>query len=797
MKKQVEPSTNAVESRQDYCERFEPNYTQGLNAQQVQMRQQQGLSNDSGEIKTKTVGQIIRGNLITPFNILNVILASMVFLVGSYKNLLFMGVVICNTLIGTLQEIRAKKTIDKLSLIAAPKARVVRGGEEQSLPVEELVLDDILRLSTGNQICADCIVQYGACEVNESLLTGESDPVVKQPGDLLFSGSFVVSGDCYARVEHVGTENYAAQITNRAKYLKKPNSEIMTSINKIIKVLGLSIIPVGIALFYKQFVISAQPFSQAVVSTVAALIGMIPEGLVLLTSVVLAVSVIRLSRYNALVQDLYSIETLARVDVLCVDKTGTITEGTMQVDGIEPLCPIAQTQVEDAIAAVTNALNDENPTSLAMKQMGFAVPDWQCTGTVPFSSARKWSGASFQNVGTFLIGAAEFVLGERFEPLREKVEAYAVQGQRVLLLAYSQNSFREQELPKEIAPIALLLLSDKIRDNARETLEYFADQGVDIKVISGDNAVTVANIAKRAGLEKADRFVDATTLKSYDDIRQAAEEYTVFGRVTPQQKLDLVKALKEQKHTVAMTGDGVNDVLALKESDCSIAMASGSDAARTVSQLVLLDSNFASMPRIVQEGRRSINNLQRSSSLFLVKSIFSAIIAVCFIFLQCDYPFQPIQFTLINTFTIGIPSFILALEPNKDRIRGSFLVNIIRKSLPGAFTMVANVLLLVAISLFLHLPNEQISTLAVILTGFTGLLTLLKVCMPFNLLRTALYTLMVVGFVMAMLFFQSLFSLVDLTIPMIVVLVPLLLFAICMMSAVLHVIERIIMRNAE
>lgn len=798
MKRHRELSVDTAERwDQEYCERFEPDYTQGLNPQQVQMRQQQGLTNGEGEIKTKTVGQIIRGNLITPFNILNIILASMVFLVGSYKNLLFMGVVICNTLIGTFQEIRAKKTIDKLSLIAAPKARVVRSGEEQGLPVEDLVLDDILHLSAGNQVCADCIVQFGECEVNESLLTGERDPVVKKPGDLLFSGSFIVSGDCHARVEHVGAENYASQITNHAKYLKKPNSEIMTSINKIIKLLGFAIIPVGAALFYKQYVLSAQPFSQAVVSTVAALIGMIPEGLVLLTSVVLAVSVIRLSRYNALVQDLYSIETLARVDTLCLDKTGTITEGTMQVDGIEPLCPIPQPQVEDAIAAVTHALNDENPTSMAMKQLGLVVPDWICVDSVPFSSARKWSGASFANIGTFVIGAAEFVMQDCFEPLREKVEQYSSQGQRVLLLAYSPNPFQDKGLPKELSPLALLLLSDKIRDNARETLEYFADQGVEIKVISGDNAVTVANIAKRAGLENADRFVDATTLKTYEDIQKAVEEYTVFGRVTPQQKLDLVKALKEQKHTVAMTGDGVNDVLALKESDCSIAMASGSDAARTVSQLVLLDSNFASMPRIVQEGRRSINNLQRSSSLFLVKSIFSTIIAVCFIFLQCDYPFQPIQFTLINTFTIGIPSFILALEPNKDRIRGKFLVNIIRKSLPGALTMITNILLLVAVSLFLHLPNEQISTLAVILTGFTGLLTLLKVCVPFNLLRSALYTLMVVGFIMAMLFFQPLFSLVDLTIPMVVVLVPLLLFAICMMSVVLHVIERIIMRNAE
>lgn len=787
-------TTDAV---QEYCERFEPEYATGLNQLQVQMRQQQGLTNGDGEIKTKTVGQIIRDNLITPFNILNIILASMVFLVGSYKNLLFMGVVISNTLIGAFQEIRAKKTIDKLSLIAAPKAKVVREGEEYSLPVEELVLDDILLLSAGNQVCADCIVAVGECEVNESLLTGESDPVVKRPGDLLYSGSFIVSGDCRAQVEHVGADNYASQITNNAKYMKKPNSEIMTSINKIIKILGFAIIPVGVALFYKQYVLTAQPFDQAVVSTVAALIGMIPEGLVLLTSVVLAVSVIRLSRYNALVQDLYSIETLARVDTLCLDKTGTITEGTMQVDGIEPLCPITRTETEDAISAVTHALNDSNPTFMALKEVGSSVPEWECTGQVAFSSARKWSGASFERVGTFVIGAAEFVLKEQFEPLREKVEEYSAQGQRVLLLAHSAEPFREKELPEHLAPLALLLLSDKIRDNARETLEYFADQDVDIKVISGDNAVTVANIAKKAGLQRADQYVDATTLKTYEDIQDAAEKYAVFGRVTPQQKLDLVKALKEKKHTVAMTGDGVNDVLALKESDCSIAMASGSDAARTVSQLVLLDSNFASMPRIVREGRRSINNLQRSSSLFLVKSIFSTIIAVCFIFLQSPYPFQPIQFTLINTFTIGIPSFILALEPNKERIRGRFIVNVIKKSLPGALTMVTNILLLTGVSLFLGFTDQQISTLAVILTGFTGLLTLLKVCLPFNLLRGALYVFLASGFILAMLFFRPLFSLVGLTAPMVIVLVPLLIFAVCMMSVVLHMVEKIVMRNAE
>lgn len=779
------------------AERFYPDYTTGLNRQQVQLRQQQGLVNQEVKVKTKSIKQIVLGNIVTPFNILNIILGSLVFMVGSYKNLLFLGVMLCNTAIGILQEIRAKKTIDKLSLIAEPKAQVIRSGQKQEISIHDLVLDDIIMLNAGNQICTDCIVAAEGCEVNESLITGESDPVAKGPGDTLLSGSFVVSGTCYAQVEHVGADNYAAKITSNAKYLKKPNSEIMTWVNRIIKTIGYSIIPVGALLFYKQISLSGEPLADSVVSTVAALIGMIPEGLVLLTSVVLAVSVIRLSAHKALVQELYSIETLARVDVLCLDKTGTITEGIMQVDGIQPLCGITQQQTEDAIGAVVGALNDSNPTFHALKVLCPESPGWECTQSLPFSSAKKWSGASFEGVGSFIIGASEFILGDQFEAIRERVERFSKRGQRVLLLAYSEQPFREKDLPEEVRPLALILLSDKIRENAQETLEYFADQGVDIKVISGDNAMTVMNIARRAGLKNSYLCVDATTLHTYEDIKAAAEKYTVFGRVTPQQKLDLVKALKEQKHTVAMTGDGVNDVLALKESDCSIAMASGSDAARNVSNVVLLDSNFSSMPRIVQEGRKSINNLQRSSSLFLVKSIFSTIIAICFIFLAYNYPFQPIQFTLINAVTIGIPSFILALEPNKERIKGSFITNIIKKSLPGAITMITNVLLLVAISGFLNFTDDQISTLAVITTGFVGLLILFKVCMPFNSLHSALFSLMVTIFIIALLFFKDLFSLVPVNLPMFMVLVPMMVFSACMMTVALHVIEKIIMRKVE
>lgn len=770
-------------------ERFFPAAEQGLHEEQVQKRMEQGLYNGENDIKTQSEGQIILKNIITPFNILNFILALLVLLVGSYKNMLFMGVIFCNILIGSFQEIRAKHTIDKLSLIAAPKAHVIRSGKTIEIAVSEIVLDDVLALSTGGQVCADCILLDGECEVNESLITGESDPIFKKPGDMLLSGSFIVSGNCRARTEHVGSENYANKITNSAKYVKKPNSEIMYWINRIIKWVGFIILPIGILLFSKQFFLTESGFQDSIVSTVAALVGMIPEGLVLLTSVVLAVSVIRLSSHKTLVQELFCIETLARVDTLCLDKTGTITEGCMQVDELIPLSDCPKQELEQAFSALAANLTDSNPTFLAIQEHFSHSPGWHCLETRPFSSARKWSGASFDQHGTYVMGASEFILKDRFELVREQVEACSKNGQRVLLLAHSSGAFREKELPEHITPLALILLSDKIRPEAPQTLRYFADQGVDLKVISGDNAVTVANIAQKAGLENAHRYVDATTLTTPEKIREAARQYSVFGRVTPQQKLELVKALKADGHTVAMTGDGVNDVLALKESDCSVAMASGSDAARTVSQLVLLDSNFASMPRVVQEGRRSINNLQRSASLFLVKSIFSAIIALCFIFIAIRYPFEPIQMTLISALTIGAPSFVLALEPNRERIRGKFIINVIQKSLPAALTMALNILVLAILYRPLGFSDDQFSTMAVLITGATGLMMLFRVCTPFNLLRGFLMGAMTLGFVLAILLFPHFFSLVPLTLTMAITLVILLVFAVGCISLFLHLID--------
>ena len=773
-------------------QRFYPDPGEGLSPQQVEQRMKEGLHNGDSGVRSKSEGQIIRENVLTFFNLLNFALALAVILVGSPQNALFMGVILSNIVIGSFQGIRAKRTIDKLSLISAPKAVVLRGGQRYTVPVADVVLDDVLIFGAGNQICADAVVVGGECEVNESLLTGESDPIVKRPGDPLLSGSFIVSGTCSAQVEHVGAESYANKIAGDASYMKKRNSEIMNSIDFIVKIIGFAILPIGALLFWKQYFVLGDNLRSSVVSTVAAMVGMIPEGLVLLISLAFAVSVVKLSARKTLVQDMYCVETLARVDTLCLDKTGTITEGSMQVDGLAPFEGFTEDSMKEALTALVNTLTDSNPTFMALKDWLPESTSWRAAETVPFSSARKWSGAYFSGRGCYVMGAGEFILGEGFGPYKAKAEGYSKNGQRVLLLARADKSFDDKALPEGMKPMGLVLISDKIRKEAPRTLRFFADQGVDLKVISGDNAVTVANIARRAGLDNADRYVDATTLRTDEDIRRAVKEYAVFGRVTPQQKLSFVKALKEDGHTVAMTGDGVNDVLALKESDCSIAMASGSDAARTVSNLVLLDSNFASMPVVVQEGRRSINNLQRSSSLFLVKTIFSALIGVLFIFINYSYPFQPIQQTLISSLTIGVPSFILALEPNNDRLRGKFIGNVIRMCIPAALTMTANIVALCALAAPLGLTADETSTMAVIVTAMTGFIMLFKVSAPFNALRGTLFFGLLTAFLLAFGFFGELFMLTDLTLPMLIALMPLLIFAIVFMLAMLHLVDHVI-----
>lgn len=733
-------------------QRFSPEPDIGLSDEQVQSRIKDDLINHNCDVPTKSIRQIIRDNTFTLFNLLNIILGVAVFLVGSYKNMLFLGVMFCNVIISIFQEIRAKRTIDKLSIISSAKVTVIRNRKKVVLPIDKLVLDDVIELKNGNQVPSDCILLSGECDVNESLLTGESDAIHKCSGDQILSGSYLVSGRCYARVERIGADNYAAGISAQAKYIKKINSEILSVLNRIIKVLTFVIIPLSILLFIQQYSLSISTSNDtfmavhdAVIQTVASVIGMIPEGLILLTSTVLAVSVVRLSKHRVLVQELYCIEMLARVDVLCLDKTGTITEGSMEVSNIVSYGDYTENSIHRIMCGLTDALEDSNATFMALNTKFNAQSDLTAERIIPFSSEKKWSGAYFgAKEGSYVIGAAEFILEEIPEDLKKILEQYS-RGYRALLLAHSVYDFNGRNLPDDIEVCGLVLLMDKIRKEAPATLNYFAEEGVNVKVISGDNPLTVSEVARRAGVKNYNCYIDATTLKTDEDIQKAVEKYTVFGRVTPAQKKAFVLALQSKGHTVAMTGDGVNDVLALKEADCSIAMASGSDAARSVSQLVLLDSNFASMPHVVAEGRRSVNNIQRSATLFIVKTIFSTLLAILFVFLHVEYPFQPIQLTLVNAFTIGIPSFFLALQPNKDRIQGVFIFNILQKAIPAGITTVIGIVFCIIAANVFHLEYTEYSTLSVCVISSVAFMVLCYVSLPFNLYRGVLFTLMVVG----------------------------------------------------
>ena len=655
----------------------------GLTKEEVEERIKENKVNYDTSLPTKSIKTIVRENIFTLFNLINILLGVAVFCVGSYKNLLFLIVIFCNTAISIIQEINSKKAVDKLSILAQAKVNCIRDGEKQEIGINSIVLDDLLMLETGNQIVADSIILEGEVEVNESFITGESDVIYKRKGDTLLSGSFVVSGKCKAEVIHIGDENYTSKISSGAKYVKKVNSEIMKSLNGIIKIVSIAIVPIGILLFFNQLGLTENSFKNAVVNTVAAIIGMIPEGLVLLTSTVLAVSVIRLSKRKVLVQELYCIETLARVDTLCLDKTGTITEGRMEVNDIIEITK-SKEELEEILSEIASASDDNNSTIEAIRTKYKNKQKWKVINKIPFSSQKKWSGVCFKDKGSYIIGAPEFVLREKYDEYKERIEKYS-NDYRVIIVANSEGDFIEKELPDKLEVLGFVLISDVIRKEASKTLKYFKEQGVNIKIISGDNPITVSKIAKRADVENSEKYINMQEIKTKEQLEKAAKEYTIFGRVTPVQKKELVQALKKEGHTVAMTGDGVNDVLALKEADCSIAMASGSDATRNVAELVLLDSNFASMPEIVLEGRRTINNIERSATLFLVKTIYASILAIIFLFVNMPYPFMPIQLTLISTVTIGIPSFVLALEPNKERIKGKFLRNVISRALRNSF----------------------------------------------------------------------------------------------------------------
>ncbi len=736
-------------------ERFLTEEKEGLTALQVQSRMEAGLNNCDTSVKTKSGKQIIKENVVTLFNILNLLFAIAIFSVGSYKNVTFLGVVICNTLISTFQELHSKKVVDRLSVIASTKATVTREGKIREIPLDQIVLDDVIHFALGNQVVTDSFILSGEVEVNESFITGESDPIIKKEGDLLLSGSFIVSGSCVARVEHVGLANYTAKISKDAKYIKEVNSEIMRSFQKIIKMVSFLLFPMAILLFSKQMSLEGNTLQTAITSTVAALIGMVPEGLVLLTSTVLAVSVMRLAKRNVLVQELYCIETLARVDTICLDKTGTITVGRMEVVDLVPLSS-SKEEVEEILGTMFHHLKDENPTACAIRDRFTSVASWKEESVIPFSSKKKYSGVRFQGKGTYYVGAPEFILFDQGKSIEKELKKYT-------------KDYRVVVLTKEQTPLALLLIRDKIRKSANETLQYFRDQGVKIKVISGDNIETVSEIAFRAGIPDDSKRIDATTLRTRRDIEEAVEEYDIFGRVTPSQKKEIVLALKKHGHTVAMTGDGVNDVLALKASDCAVTVASGSDAARNVSQLVLLDSSFDSLPSVVLEGRRTINNIQRSSSLFLVKTIYTTILSIYFLFVDFAYPFEPIQLSFISVLAIGIPSFVLALEPNHNRMEGKFLFNILKKALPAALTIATNIILITILGSIFTFTHGELSTLSVITTAYTAFILLYRICKPFNALHRLLFGTMILVFVLGILLVPKLFSLATFTIPMLII----------------------------
>lgn len=826
----------------------------GLTNEQVQERIAEGKVNFNENPNTRTYKQIIKENTLTFFNFLNAVLLVLVLFVGSYKNSMFVGIIIINTVIGIIQEIRAKKTIDKLAILTESKAVVLRDGKKWSISTEKLVLDDLIYLKTGEQVPADCRILEGSLEVNESLLTGEADNLGKREGDELFSGSFVTAGEACCQIIHVGKDNYASQITSEAKEFKRHNSELRNSLNAILKVISIIIVPLGLLLFYKQFYIVGDSVKDSVVSTVAAVLGMIPEGLVLLTSVALTLGALTLARKKTLVQELYCIETLARVDTLCLDKTGTITEGTMCVEKVEAYDPnwreaelaesileedeagfpeneiseeedgfgerAAEEKAEEEISEknlpelsesekesekeisrimgnLMAVLKDQNATADALRKYFPAKKDMTPTNVIPFSSDRKYSGASFKEQGTYLMGAAQFLFLEGNDALVEKCSEYAEQGFRVLVLAHSPNESTGTELPLGLVPEVLLILTDVIRKEAPDTLRFFDSQGVDLKVISGDDPVTVSSIAKRAGLKNAEQYVDATTITTQEEMDEAVANYSIFGRVTPQQKKAMVLSLKKQGHTVAMTGDGVNDVLALKEADCSIAMAEGSDAAKNIANVVLLDSNFAAMPHIVNQGRRVVNNIRTAASMFLIKTIFSVMLSLITIFFGEAYPFEPIQMSLISACAVGIPTFLLAQENNYQKIDHTFLRHVFMNAFPAAVTITGCVFAVMVVCQDVYHSNVMLNTACVLVTGWNYMAALKTVYAPLNRYRKVIIYSMQCSFFLAAVVLQKLLALGSLEFGMIILVFLLMTFSPILIEAITNGIRKMYSRSFD
>jgi cation-transporting ATPase E len=824
----------------------------GLTNEQVQERIAEGKVNVNENPNTRTYKQIILENTLTFFNFLNIALLVLVLFVRSYKNSMFMGIILINTVIGIIQEIRAKKTIDKLAILTESKTVVLREGKKWSISTEKLVLDDLIFLKTGDQVPADVKVLEGTVEVNESLLTGESDNLSKSQGDELFSGSFVTSGEACCQVIHVGKDNYASQITSEAKEFKRHNSELRNSLNAILKVISIIIVPLGAMLFYKQYMIVGDTLKDSVVNMVAAVLGMIPEGLVLLTSVALTLGSMVLATKKTLVQELYCIETLARVDTLCLDKTGTITEGTMKVEDVQ-LYDTAQTtviqhtakfdpetgepvqnvsalkpevtvsaekengQIQETVNSETvsqeerqklqeidhimgnmmSVLHDQNATADALRKRFPSRNDLKLIHAIPFSSDRKYSGAVFEGRGTYLMGAAQFLFPEGNEELLEHCSSYAQEGYRILVLAHSEQETKGTERPTGLEPLGLFLITDVIREEAPDTLAFFDSQGVDLKVISGDDPVTVSAIAKKAGLKNANHYIDATTIKTSEEMQRAVAECSVFGRVTPQQKKQMVQALQSQKHTVAMTGDGVNDVLALKEADCSIAMAAGSDAAKNIANVVLLDSNFGAMPHIVNQGRRVVNNIRSAASMFLIKTIFSVLLSLITIFFGDAYPFEPIQMSLISACAVGIPTFLLTQENNYNKIDHTFLRHVFMNAFPAAVTITGCVFTIMLVCQDVYHSNVMLNTACVLVTGWNYMSALRTVYSPLNTYRKVIIYGMQFAFFISAVVLQDLLTLGSLEFGMIILVFVLMTFSPILIETITEWIRRIYEKSLD
>jgi cation-transporting ATPase E len=740
-------------------ERIAADPQSGLSAEQVKRRFAQGENNYKVESSTLSVPEIVRSNVCTYFNLVFAVIAVLLAIVGAWSDMLFLPIIVANTCIGIIQEVHSKKVLDKLSILNAPHAVVIRDGKRQEIPADQLVLDDIVEFSAGSQIPADAKVVSGELQVNESLITGESDEIEKREGDSLLSGSFVVSGKACARLEKVGKDSYISKLTLQATKSKKgEQSEMIRSLNYLIMVMGIIIIPIGIALFVQSFIYNEGTFHDSITGMVAAIIGMIPEGLYLLTSVALAVSSVRLAQKKVLIHDMKCIETLARVNVLCVDKTGTITEPGMHVYDFSVLDGADQLEISQLLADFVAAQEKDNATMEALKAYFSNGSGMQAREVYSFSSETKYSGAVMNDGKSYVIGAPEFVLRGQFAQYQEQIATYSSKGYRVLVFAQYEGTLDRKPLTEPVLPLCFVMLANPIRKGAKETFTYFAENDVDIKVISGDNPLTVSVIAAEAGIVGAERFVDASTLKEKEDYYRAVEEYTVFGRVTPSQKRMLVQALKEHKKTVAMTGDGVNDVLALKDADCSVAMASGSEAASNVAQLVLLDSDFSRMPSVVAEGRRVVNNIERTAALYIVKNIFSMLLAIFSVILMLDYPLEPSQVSLISMFTIGIPSFVLALEPNKELIRGHFLTNVLVRALPAGLTDFIVVSGLVIFCREFQVDLDCLSTSCTILVAIVGFMILHRIARPMNTGHIVMLVGVIAGWILCMLFGGSFFG---------------------------------------